>query len=245
MIELKNIHKTWQNDKISLLTIEDINLSINKGEFISIIGPSGCGKTTLLKLIAGLLEPTKGQILLNDKATNQKSPQRLSIVFQNPILLPWRKIKENIQLPNELNNLPLNKNVYEKIHLVGLQEFENNYPDELSGGMQQRVAIARALILNPTLLLMDEPFSSLDEVNRNRLNLELLKIWKELRPTIIFVTHSISDAVFLSDRIIILTKRPAKVKEILSIDLPRSRKLEIKETLEFQRYVKWIRERIE
>src|SRR3989338_5433065 len=149
MIELKNIHKTWQNDKISLLTIEDINLSINKGEFISIIGPSGCGKTTLLKLIAGLLEPTKGQILLNDKATNQKSPQRLSIVFQNPILLPWRKIKENIQLPNELNNLPLNKNVYEKIHLVGLQEFENNYPDELSGGMQQRVAIARALILNP------------------------------------------------------------------------------------------------
>lgn len=245
MIELKNIHKEWQNGKVSLIAIENISLSINKGEFISIIGPSGCGKTTLLKLIAGLLESTKGKILLDEGIDNKKASQKLSIVFQNPILLSWRKVKDNVQLPNELNNLSLSRNVQERIHLVGLHGFENSYPNELSGGMQQRVAIARALILNPSLLLMDEPFGSLDEINRNKLNLELLKIWNKLKPTIIFVTHSISEAVFLSDKVIILSKRPAKVKDIIDIDLPRPRKLEIKETLEFQRYVKWIREKIE
>jgi len=241
MIELKNIHKEWQNGKNQLVAIEDISLSINKGEFVSIIGPSGCGKTTLLKLIAGLLEPNKGKIILNEG----KDFQKLSIVFQNPILLPWRKIKDNVQLPNELNNLPLNKNVHEMIHLVGLNGFENSYPSELSGGMQQRVAIARALILNPSLLLMDEPFGSLDEISRNKLNLELLKIWRELKTTVVFVTHSISEAVFLSDKVIILTKRPAKIKGIIDINLPRPRNFEIKETSEFQRYVKWIREKIE
>jgi len=245
MIEIKNLRKEWKKGDINLVAIDDISLSINNGEIISIIGPSGCGKTTLLKLITGLLNPTDGFISIKEDFGRRKSLKKLSIVFQNPVLLAWRNVKDNVKLPNELNNAEENNNVQERIDLVGLNGFEKHYPNELSGGMQQRVAIARALVLNPSLLLMDEPFGSLDEINRNKLNLELLKIWHQLKPTIIFVTHSISEAVFLSDRVVVLSERPAKVKAIIDIDLPRKRKLEMKEIPEFQEYVKCIREKID
>jgi len=245
MIEIKNLRKEWKKGDVNLVAIDDISLSINKGEIISIIGPSGCGKTTLLKLITGLLNPTDGSISIKEDFGRRKSLKKLSIVFQNPVLLAWRNVKDNVKLPNELNNAEENNNVQERIDLVGLNGFEKHYPNELSGGMQQRVSIARALVLNPCLLLMDEPFGSLDEINRNKLNLELLKIWHQLKPTIIFVTHSIYEAVFLSDRVVVLSERPAKVKAIIDVDLPRKRKLEIKETPEFQEYVKCIREKID
>ena len=245
MIEIKNLRKEWKKGDVNLVALEDISLSINKGEVISVIGSSGCGKTTLLKLITGLLSPTNGSISIKEDFGKRKSLKKLSIVFQNPVLLAWRNVKDNVKLPNELNNTEENNNVQERIDLVGLKGFEKHYPNELSGGMQQRVAIARALVLNPSLLLMDEPFGSLDEINRNKLNLELLKIWHKLKPTIVFVTHSISEAVFLSDRVVILSERPAKVKEIIEINLPRKRKLEMKETSEFQDYIKCIREKID
>ncbi len=245
MIEIKNLTKRWKKGDVNLTAIKNLNLKINDGELVSIIGPSGCGKTTLLKIITGLLTPTEGEVIIDTETNKRKAVKKLSIVFQNPVLLPWRNVIENVQLPNELNNMELNNNVQEKINLVRLKGFEKHFPNELSGGMQQRVAIARALVLNPSLLLMDEPFGSLDEINRNNLNIELLKIWKKLKPTIIFVTHSISEAVFLSDRVIVLSQRPAKIKEVVEIKLPRERNLELKESSEFQEYVKCIREKID
>ncbi|MBU2561632.1 MAG: ABC transporter ATP-binding protein [Nanoarchaeota archaeon] len=245
MIEIKNLRKEWKKGDVTLAAIDDINLTIKKGEIVTIIGPSGCGKTTLLKLIARLLTPTSGSVSIGGDSNKRRSVKKLSIVFQNPVLLPWRDVKDNVRLPNELNNAEQNNNVQHRINLVGLKGFENHYPAELSGGMQQRAAIARALILNPGLLLMDEPFGALDEINRNKLNLELLKIWKRLKSTIVFVTHSVSEAVFLSDRVVILSKRPAKIKEIADVNLPRPRELGIKESLEFQEYVKCIREKID
>ena len=245
MIEIKNLTKTRKDGDVNLTTIDNISLEISEGEIVSIIGPSGCGKTTLLKLIIGLLEPTNGVVKITTGQNKRKSAKRLSIVFQNPVLLPWRNVIQNVQLPNELNKVELNNNVQEKINLVGLEGFEKHYPNELSGGMQQRATIARALVLNPSLLLMDEPFGSLDEINRNKLNIELLKIWKKLKPTIIFVTHSISESVFLSDRVIVLSKRPAKIKGIIEINLSRPRSLDLKETVEFQECVKCIREKID
>jgi len=242
MITLKNIQKSWGKNNVTLPILDNINLQIKKGEIISIIGPSGCGKTTLLKLISGLLTPTQGSIKVDNQTS--KNNRKIGIIFQKPVLLEWRNIKDNVNLPNELNQKKEKNNVQEKINLVELKGFENHYPHEISGGMQQKAAIARALILNPNILLMDEPFSSLDEINRNELNLKLLKIWNKLDFTIVFVTHSISEAVFLSDRVVILSKRPAKIKDILDIDLPRPRKIEIKESLEFQKCAKWIREKI-
>lgn len=231
MIEIKSLQKDFRK----LCAIDDISLNIKKGEIIAIIGPSGCGKTTLLKLIAGLLKPTKGEIIKNN--------QNLGIVFQNPVLLPWRTVEENIRLPLEFKK---DKNsVNSIINLVGLTNFEKSLPNELSGGMAQRVALARALVVNPELLLMDEAFGALDEITRSKLNLELLRIWRELGTTIVLITHSISEAVFLSDKVIVLSQRPAKIKDILDIKLDRPRNSEIKETIEFQEYVKCIRQKID
>jgi NitT/TauT family transport system ATP-binding protein len=244
MIEIKNLQKKWKKDGIDITAIDDISLSIKKGEFISIIGPSGCGKTTLLKLIVGLIKPTQGSIVLNNGNLTRNALKKIAIVFQNPALLQWRNVKDNVGLPNELGNKNKSENIQDNIDLVGLSGFEKHFPNELSGGMQQRVSIARSLVLNPSILLMDEPFGALDEITRNKLNAELLKIWEKLNSTIVFVTHSINEAVYLSDKVIVLSDRPAKIKEIVEVNLPRPRDNSIKDSEDFQKLVKCLRQKL-
>lgn len=234
ILEVKELTKYYNN----LHVLDRINFRVSEGEFVSIIGPSGCGKTTLLKIISGLIKPTKGNIEFKDKPTGFAANKgRFGFVFQNPVLLPWRNIIKNVELPLEiLEKKNPKKSSKDLLKLVGLKGFESYYPNQLSGGMQQRAAIARALIFDPPILLMDEPFGALDEIIRNYMGLELLRIWqteKNKTSTVIFVTHSIPEAVFLSDRIIILSKRPAKIEKIIDIDLPRPRTTEIKSSKKY------------
>lgn len=245
MLHIKNLTKEYSAKETGILAIHNLSMSVKKGEFVSIIGPSGCGKTTVLKIVAGLLEPTRGTISFNRRRITKETMKDISIVFQNPVLLPWRNLAENVTLPQELNGEEKLNSILRNIELVGLKGFENSYPYELSGGMQQRLSIARALTLNPKMLLMDEPFGALDEMNRNKLNIELLRIWKKTKFTVLFITHSISEAVFLSDRVVILSKRPAQVKDVINIKLPRPRNLDLKESHRFQEHVKCIRKKIE
>lgn len=227
----------------SLSVLNDISLEVQKGEFITIIGPSGCGKTTLLKILGGLLPLSNGSISVQDNSVNVAVKRcDFGFVFQNPVLLPWRTVLENIELPLEIigNKAPFMA-PKKLLELVGLKGFGNYYPNELSGGMKQRTAIARALIFNPDILLMDEPFGALDEMTRERLNLELLKIWKQTRKTVFFITHSVSEAVFLSNRVIVLSKRPAKILETKKIDLSYPRTIETKQSKKYFEYVKWLR----
>jgi NitT/TauT family transport system ATP-binding protein len=232
--ELKKIYKTREGE---LEALGSVTFDIYPEEFVSIVGPSGCGKTTLLKIIAGLLPKTGGEIFV-DK--NQFDPSRqVGFVFQKSLLLPWRKEIDNVLLPIEI--LKLDKKAYREqalalLELVGLSGFENNYPNELSGGMQQRVAIARALIHDPKLVLMDEPFGALDALTRDRMNLELLRIWSESHKTILFITHGIQEAIFLSDRVIVLSARPSRMINALEIDLPRPRTMEVRTSPEFGAY---------
>jgi len=232
--ELKKIYKTREGE---LEALGSVTFDIYPEEFVSIVGPSGCGKTTLLKIIAGLLPKTGGEIFV-DK--NQFDPSRqVGFVFQKSLLLPWRKVIDNVLLPIEI--LKLDKKAYREqalalLELVGLSGFENNYPNELSGGMQQRVAIARALIHDPKLVLMDEPFGALDALTRDRMNLELLRIWSESHKTILFITHGIQEAIFLSDRVIVLSARPSRMINALEIDLPRPRTMEVRTSPEFGAY---------
>tara|TARA_Y100000034_G_scaffold132001_1_gene193971 strand:- start:7171 stop:8679 length:1509 start_codon:yes stop_codon:yes gene_type:complete len=233
MIKLRNISKTY-NGKKKVFALDNIDLNIKEGEFICIVGPSGCGKSTLLKIIGGLLDQSSGEIFFSNRGKNLEN--KVGFVFQDPVLLRWRTAKENISLPLEIKKVEKKHKIDSLFEFTGLKGFENNYPSELSGGMQQRVAIARALASDPSTLLMDEPFSDLDEINREKLNLELLRIWRDKKTSlknIIFVTHDISEAVFLADRVIVLSKRPSLVKEIVNINLPRSRDLDIKYTREF------------
>ena len=244
MIEVKNLHKSY-ND---LVVLDNVNLEINKDEFISIIGPSGCGKTTLLKIIAGLVEESNGSILIEGNPLLETAKKKqISIIFQNPNLLPWRNCLDNIGLAQEIIKGKTNpKEIKRLLQLVGLDKFEKFYPNELSGGMQQRVSIARALSTKPSILLMDEPFNALDELTRERMNLELLNLWQKsnLLSNIIFVTHSIEEAVFLSDKVVILSKNPGKVQDIVKINLPKIRATDIKDSTEFQRIVQCIRKKI-
>jgi len=220
--------------------LENINFSVQDNEFISIIGPSGCGKTTLLRVIGGLLKPTHGEILIKGRTVDEaRKNKEFGFVFQNPVLLPWRTVLGNVRLPLEIigiNSSPrekMNGRIMELLALVGIIDFKDNYPHQLSGGMQQRAAIARALSFNPSILLMDEPFGALDEITRDRMVLELLRIWESAKHTIVFVTHSIREAVLLSDKIVILSKRPAEIIGILKVDLPRPRKTSLRYTEEF------------
>jgi len=242
IIEFKNVGKNYNSLKI----LNDINLKIKNGEFISIIGPSGCGKTTLLKLCSGLREVSNGQIYINKLSPKLALEKKeIGFIFQNPVLLPWRNAEENVELPLELigetnyGNLPKSM-----LNLVGLKNFKNSYPNELSGGMQQRVSIARALTFKPSILLMDEPFGALDEITRDKLNLELLNIWENKKTSltsILFVTHSIPEAVFLSDKIIILSKFPAKIEKIVEVDLPRPRNIKLRTTKKYLDKIECIR----
>ena len=219
--------------------LEDVNFFANQGEFLSIVGPSGCGKSTLVKVIAGLLPLTKGETWVNGKLVIGPH-SNVGVVFQNPVLLAWRNVVNNIMLQIEVRRLPKSdyiEKAMELIYLAGLGGFEKRSPWELSGGMQQRVSFCRALIHDPPLLLMDEPFGALDAMTRDEMNVWLQRIWMEKNKTVVFVTHDISEAVFLSDRILVLTTRPGTVKKIMTIDLPRPRQMEIKESIEFNQYV--------
>lgn len=219
--------------------IQDISFSVLPNEFVTIIGPSGCGKTTLLKLVAGILAPTLGSVVVDNKRPGEHPAGTIGMVFQNPVLLEWRTVLANILLPVEFCRLPtisFEQLALDRLKLVGLDQFATKFPRELSGGMQQRVAITRALILNPQLLLMDEPFGALDALTRQAMRLELLRIWDTIKQTVIFVTHSIEEAVLLSDRVIVLTKRPGRIKGIVAIKLPRPRSAALVYTPQFAEY---------
>ncbi|HTJ58543.1 MAG TPA: ABC transporter ATP-binding protein [Devosiaceae bacterium] len=217
--------------------LSDVNLQINKGEFVSFIGPSGCGKTTLLRVIADLEQPTAGSIEINGMTPSEARVKRAyGYVFQAPALYPWRTIEKNVALPLEIigfSDAEKRKRIKETLELVNLDGFEKKYPWQLSGGMQQRASIARALAFDADLLLMDEPFGALDEIVRDHLNSELIKLWKRTQKTIAFVTHSIPEAVYLSTKIVVMSPRPGRVTDIIESTLPHERPLEIRETPEF------------
>ncbi len=227
-----------------VLALENVNLSIGENEFITVVGRSGCGKSTLLKLIAGLIPMTEGEVRI--KGTTVNEPRKdVGMVFQGPVLLPWRNVKDNILFPIEIMKLHAQEyqgKASELIDLVGLTGFENKVPRELSGGMQQRVSICRALIHDPNILLMDEPFGALDAMTRDELGLELTRIWQQQRKTVLFVTHSIPEAVFLGDRVIVMSPRPGRVVKIVPIELKRPRSIDMEFTDDFKKYVLEIRD---
>ena len=228
--------------------LQSVDLDVRPGEFVSLIGPSGCGKSTLLRLIGDLLPPTAGSICVNGKSPRQARLSReYGIVFQQPVLYDWRTVAQNVQLPLEVMRVPAAERrarADSLLRLVGLSEFADRYPWQLSGGMQQRVSIARALSFQPSLLLMDEPFGALDEMTRERLNRELLGVWSETGTTIVFVTHSIAEAVFLSDRVVVMSPRPGRIEAVIQVDLPRPRDAASRETQRFFHLIAAVRQHL-
>ncbi len=243
VISVRRLAKRYGGGPDAIVALSDIDFSVGEGEFMSIVGPSGCGKSTLLKILAGLIPATAGEANLNDIPITGPR-QDIGMVFQSPVLFPWRSVLGNVLLPADVQRLgreEMTKRALELIALVGLSGFENRYPWELSGGMQQRVALVRALIHDPALLLMDEPFGALDALTREAMNVELQRIWMERRKTVLFVTHSTSEAVFLADRVLVMTPRPGKIGDLLRIDLPRPRNLDVMNTEAFGGYARRIR----
>jgi NitT/TauT family transport system ATP-binding protein len=234
-IEVIDLQKSYGSAANSIRSIEKLSFSVEAGEFVSILGPSGCGKTTALKIIAGLTDRTSGIVKVDGVPVT--GPQRkIGLVFQVPALMKWRTVEQNVLLPAEILGLDINvarKRAGELLELVGLDSFAARNPQELSGGMQQRVSIARALVHDPEILLLDEPFSALDMMTRNQLNIELLRIWSARKKTSLLITHSISEAVFLSDRIIVFGPRPAKILDVIQVPLPRPRDPSIRVSLPF------------
>lgn len=235
ILQAENLSKSFNDGHRQLSAVQKINFSVSKGEFLCIVGPSGCGKSTILQLLAGLLPATTGKVLLSGKRLRE--PHRdISIVFQKSNLMPWRTVLENVLLPLQIYGTPKQEaKEIAKSHLnkVGLSEFAEAYPKSLSGGMEQRVAVARALVQKPRILLLDEPFGALDAFTREKLNLELLRLWRHENITAIMVTHNIREAVLLADRVLVLTPRPAMVHQEFKVDLPRPRSEEIEYTTEF------------
>jgi NitT/TauT family transport system ATP-binding protein len=244
VVSIQNVTKTFPQGNVTAL--QDIDLEFTPGEFVSLIGPSGCGKSTLLRVIGDLIQPTSGTVTVNGKPAKQARIDRdYGIVFQDSVLFDWRTVSKNIALPLEMlrwGKERRNARVDEMLELVELKTFGEHYPWQLSGGMQQRASIARALSFEPPLLLMDEPFGALDEMTRERLNLELLSIWERLRSTVVFVTHSISEAVFLSTRVVVMSPRPGRIAGIVDIDLPSPRRVETHEDPRFFELVTEVRE---
>jgi NitT/TauT family transport system ATP-binding protein len=243
-IAARNLSKLYPTQQGSLAALEGVSFDVLPNEFVSVVGPSGCGKSTLLKILAGLSSASFGEVVLDGKVID--GPRRdIGVVFQSPILFPWRNILENALLAADVQHLPRKEKdrlARELLGVVGLGGFEDRYPHELSGGMQQRVAIVRALINDPALMLMDEPFGALDAMTREQMNLEIQRIWQERPKTVIFITHSIPEAVFLGDRVFVMTPRPGRLAESIKIDLPRPRTLSIMNTGEFGSYVQRIRQ---
>src|SRR6184192_999966 len=246
VVRLRGVDKVFGTGPTAVKALEGIDLEIGQGEFVSLIGPSGCGKSTLLRLIGDLTTPSAGQILVNGKPANRARLDRdYGMVFQAPVLMDWRTIARNIELPLEIMGFPRDERARrsgELLKLVELEGFGGKHPWQLSGGMQQRVAIARALAFDPKLLLMDEPFGALDEMTRERMNLELMKIWGQTATTVVFVTHSIPEAVFLSTRVVVMSPRPGQIARVIDVDLPQPRTVETRELPHYFELVTRVRE---
>lgn len=241
-IEVLSAEKIYSNGTRALLPV---NLTIKQGEFVTLLGPSGCGKSTLLKMVAGLVEPSDGKLMLWRRDSREKAQIPLSFVFQEATLMPWSNVQNNVRLPLDLAGVPraeANTRVSEALELVGLGKFAKVLPRELSGGMQMRVSIARGLVTRPKLLLMDEPFGALDEITRNKLDSDLLRLWREQGLTVVFVTHSIHEAVFLSQRVIMMAARPGRVVEDIAINEPFPRDEDFRVSPTFARYAKQLQD---
>jgi NitT/TauT family transport system ATP-binding protein len=240
----EGLHKTFRSkDGADVVALHDVSFSVARGEFVTVVGPSGCGKSTLLRILAGLERASRGTVELGGR--RHSGPSRdIGVVFQSPVLLPWRNIIDNVLVPAQIQGRDA-KTARERalhyLHLVGLEGFETRYPSELSGGMQQRVGIARALVNDPVLLLMDEPFGALDAMTRETMNVELLKLRERTGATIMLVTHSIPEAVFLGDRVVVMSPRPGRVTQVIDVDLPAARTLELINTERFGAHVREIR----
>jgi NitT/TauT family transport system ATP-binding protein len=243
-VEILSAEKTYPNGTQALLPVD---LSIAEGEFVTLLGPSGCGKSTLLKMVAGMLEPTDGRLLVWRKPVAQidESGRRMAFVFQSPTLMPWASVRSNVRLPLDLAGVPRKEaedRVAEALELVGLDKFASALPRALSGGMQMRVSIARGLVTQPDLLLMDEPFGALDEITRHKLDAELLELWQKKKLTVIFVTHSIHEAVFLSSRVVMMAARPGRVVEQFRVDEPYPRRADFLVSPQFSRHAKTLQD---
>jgi NitT/TauT family transport system ATP-binding protein len=248
IIAIDHVSKTYNSNGATVMALHDVSLSIAPGEFVSLIGPSGCGKSTLMRLIGDLDQPSSGLIQIKGKTPDRARLDRdYGIVFQAPVLYDWRTVRKNVELPLEVMGRPIaerHERAHAMLRLVGLQDFGQLYPWQLSGGMQQRVSIARALAFSPSILLMDEPFGALDEITRERMQAELLTIWggADTDTTVIFVTHSIPEAVFLSDRVVVMSPRPGRIENIVTVDLPRPRDIATRESPRYFELVTAVRE---
>jgi NitT/TauT family transport system ATP-binding protein len=247
LIGVDRLSKVYGTSRGSVTALDDIDFRVGEGQFVAVVGPSGCGKSTLLKILAGLIPASKGEARLG--GTPIKGPRRdIGVVFQSPVLFPWRTVLGNVLLPVDVQHLGRDKSrarALDLLKLVGLDGFEQRYPRELSGGMQQRAAMVRALIHDPAILLMDEPFGALDAMTREQMNVELQRIWLERRKTVIFITHSIPEAVFLGDRVLVMTPRPGRLIDDVEVGIGRPRSLDVMTTPEFGGYVKRIRARFD
>ncbi len=246
VITVKNLNMIYRGRGTETVALKDANLEIQEGEFVSLIGPSGCGKTTLLKLIADLVQATSGELIVAGKdPRTARLDREYGYVFQAPTLLDWRSVENNVMLPLEIMKISKKeryRTAQRLLQMVGLEDFHKQYPWQLSGGMQQRVSIARALAFDPKILLMDEPFGALDEITRETMNNELLRIWQETKKTVVFVTHSIPEAVFLSTKIVVMTPRPGKIEKIIDVNLTYPRNIDTRESKEFFELATEVRE---
>jgi len=247
VVRLEGVNMSFtRGGQVVTAALEDINLEIRQGEFVSLIGPSGCGKSTLLRIVGDLIQPSSGEVTVNGKPAHRARLDRdYGMVFQAPVLFDWRTVQGNVELPLEILGYDRAKRTArarEMLELVELTDFVRHHPYQLSGGMQQRVAIARALTFEPAILLMDEPFGALDEMTRERMNTEVLRIWEQTGTTIVFVTHSIPEAVFLSSRVVVMSPRPGRVTQVIDIDLPRPRNERTRESERYFELVTTVRE---
>ncbi len=247
LVEVEGLSKRFESAAGYLPVLQELTFRVGAGEFVAVIGPSGCGKTTLLRILAGLLAPDGGRVAVAGQDPRVARRQKVvGFVFQTPALLPWRTVLENVRLPLEVNRVerPVRK-PEALLELMGLGEFADYYPHQLSGGMAQRVALARALVFDPALLLMDEPFSALDELTRSAMRYELLRVWERTGKTVIFVTHSVPEAVILADRVLVLSRRPARLAGELVVGLPRPRTEELEESAPFREAVRWLKAKLQ
>jgi NitT/TauT family transport system ATP-binding protein len=247
VVRLSDVGRVFaRRDGSEMTALEGIDLDIRRGEFVSLIGPSGCGKSTLLRIIGDLIKPSSGSVIVNGKPADRARRDRdYGMVFQAPVLFDWRTVEDNVKLPLEIQGLDAGRRqakAAEMLELVELEDFVHHYPWQLSGGMQQRVAIARALAFEPSILLMDEPFGALDEMTRERMNSEVQRIWDRTGTTIVFVTHSIPEAVFMSSRVVVMSPRPGRIASVIEVDLPRPRDEETRESDRYFEVVTQVRE---